>query len=52
MYVYAVFLLVRLRTFSGYTMETSIDPGEWEWKIVRNKYVPVITDKVPTLILS
>ena len=50
MYVYAVFLLVKLVFFQvtrwETLMETSIDPGEWGWKTVGNKYVPVMTDEV------
>ena len=38
MYVHAVFLLVK--------NTASIGPGEWGWKTVGNKYVPVMTDEV------
>ena len=31
-------------------METSINPWEWGWKIVENKYVSIMTDEVRWLI--
>ena len=47
MYIYPVFFSVYFQVIRWKTlMETSIDHGEWGWKIVGNKYVPVMTDEV------